>query len=163
LIVAGVARGFVERKLATCNLAVDCFCSMEVGPEGSTERSLAGPLSGRNRALQTYLTSSILGPGETVMASHTIKVTGVSDELLRLLDQRIQDQHATGRAEYIRELIRRDVLPPESRPRARSFQEIVAPVHAATPPGETESESEQFVDDLIAAVRRERRQKQSSR
>lgn len=92
------------------------------------------------------------------MPSHTIKVTGVSDELLQLLDQRIQARHATGRAEYIRELIRRDVLAEDSQPSSRSFREIVAPVHAATPPDETNEESEQFIQDLIAAARRERRE-----
>lgn len=96
------------------------------------------------------------------MASHTIKVTGVSDELLQLLDQRIQAQHATGRAEYIRELIRRDVLTEESLPQGRRFREIVAPVHAATPADETEEESDAFVDDLIGTVRRERRQNRTA-
>jgi hypothetical protein len=95
------------------------------------------------------------------MASHTIKVTGVSDELLQLLDQRIQAQHATGRAEYIRELIRKDVLAIESLPTRRTFRDIVSPVHAAAPPDETEEQSEQFVDDLIARVRRERREKRA--
>jgi metal-responsive CopG/Arc/MetJ family transcriptional regulator len=94
------------------------------------------------------------------MASHTIKVTGVSDELLRLLDQRIQAQHATGRAEYIRELIRKDVLAERRTVRTRSFRDIVAPLEEAIPPGETEEESQQFVDDLIATVRRERREQQ---
>jgi metal-responsive CopG/Arc/MetJ family transcriptional regulator len=92
------------------------------------------------------------------MASHTIKVTGVSDGLLQLLDRRIEAQHATGRAEYIRELIRRDVLAGEGPPADRTFREIVAPVHDATPPHESEEETEQFVDDLIAKVRRERRE-----
>ena len=99
-----------------------------------------------------------------MMASHTIKVTGVSEELLQLLDQRIRMQHAAGRAEYIRELIRRDVLngskghAPAGR---RSFRELLAPVHDATPPEETEEETEQFVDDLIATVRRERRERRA--
>ena len=34
--------------------------------------------------------------------------------------------------------------------------DIVARLQEATPPAETEEESQQFVDDLIAAVRRER-------
>jgi metal-responsive CopG/Arc/MetJ family transcriptional regulator len=93
------------------------------------------------------------------MASHTIKVTGVSDELLRLLDDRIQAQHATGRAEYIRELIRKDVLANGSLPGGRTFRQIVAPLHEATPPEESEAESAQFVDDVIAQARRERREK----
>jgi metal-responsive CopG/Arc/MetJ family transcriptional regulator len=95
------------------------------------------------------------------MTSHTIKVTGVSEELLQLLDQRIRAQHATGRAEYIRELIRRDVLAQESLPQSRPFRTIVAPVQAATPADETEAESDEFIEDLIATVRRERREEQT--
>lgn len=37
-------------------------------------------------------------------------VTGMSPELLALLDARVKEQHAAGQAEYVRELIRRDVL-----------------------------------------------------
>jgi metal-responsive CopG/Arc/MetJ family transcriptional regulator len=96
------------------------------------------------------------------MPTHTIKVTGVNDELLRLLDERVQAQHVTGRSEYIRELIRRDVLAPtegQREARSRGFREILAPVHAAAPANETEEEIEEFVDDLIALARRERRQR----
>ena len=59
-------------------------------------------------------------------ASHVVKVTGMSAELLELLDARVKQQQATGRAEYIRELIRRDALtssatptPPARRHKAR--------------------------------------------
>ena len=96
------------------------------------------------------------------MAAHTIKVTGVSDELLRLLDERVQAQHVTGRSEYIRELIRQDLLPPtngQAPARGGSFREILVSVHAAVPAGETEEEIDEFVDDLIATVRRERRER----
>ena len=47
---------------------------------------------------------------EKPTVSHVVKVTGMSGELLELLDLRVRQQHAAGRAEYIRELIRRDVL-----------------------------------------------------
>ncbi len=49
--------------------------------------------------------------------SQVVKVTGMSEELLRLLDARVKQQQATGRAEYIRELIRRDTLAAGPRPR----------------------------------------------
>lgn len=52
-------------------------------------------------------TESVINKRRT---SQVVKVTGISDELLRLLDARVQQQQATGRAEYIRELIRRDAL-----------------------------------------------------
>src|SRR4051794_12349048 len=93
--------------------------------------------------------------GIAVMASRTIRVTGVSDELLDLLDRRIRAQHGTGRAGYIRELLRRDLLSESVGQSQRTFREIVEPIHSATPAAETEAEAEQFVDDLIATVRRE--------
>lgn len=98
------------------------------------------------------------------MASHTIKVTGVSDELLQLLDERIRAQHATGRSEYIRELIRRDVLASPAVPSAgwpspeMPFRELLAPVQAeAEGVGESEDETEEFLRDQLEAHRRERR------
>jgi hypothetical protein len=98
------------------------------------------------------------------MASYTIKVTGVSEELLQLLDQRIRAQHATGRSEYIRELIRRDVLaapgavPPGWPSAEMPFRELLAPVQEeAAERGETEEETEEFLRQQLEAHRRERR------
>jgi len=53
---------------------------------------------------------------EKSRASHVVKVTGMSEELLELLDARVKQQKATGRAEYIRELIRRDALTSSAMP-----------------------------------------------
>ena len=90
------------------------------------------------------------------MRTHTIKVSGVSEELLHLLDEKVQSQHVTGRAEYIRELIRRDVLGPTAP--KRTLREILAPVHAETRErGYTEEDIEQFVDEAVTAHRREQR------
>lgn len=92
------------------------------------------------------------------MASHTIKVSGMSDALLRLLDERLREQHSTGRSEYIRELIRRDVLGNRgnSLTADRSFREILAPVHEETRrSGETEAEIEAFLREQLEAHRRE--------
>ena len=95
------------------------------------------------------------------MASHTIKVTGVPEELLQLLDQRIRAQHATGRSEYIRELIRRDVLAssplPAGRPSAEMpFRELLAPVQdEAERLGESEDETEEFLRQQLQAHRKE--------
>ena len=98
------------------------------------------------------------------MASNTIKVTGVSHELLHLLDEQIRARHATGRSEYIRELIRRDVLPPTASvapawPSAdMPFRELLAPVQQdAERLGETEAVTEEFVREQLEAHRRERR------
>lgn len=90
------------------------------------------------------------------MATHTIKVTGVGEQLLELLDRRIREQHATGRAEYIRELIRRDVL--GSAPPARSLRDILAPVHQETRErGYTEANVEEFTQEALSAHRQGRR------
>ena len=68
---------------------------------------------------------------EKSRASQVVKVTGMSEELLRLLDARVKQQQATGRAEYIRELIRRDALAPQERKPKR---------HKARRPGGSASE-----------------------
>ena len=60
----------------------------------------------------------------TSAKSHVIKITGFPDELLKLLDARVKERHATGRAEYLRELVRKDLLPEE-----KTFREILAEVH----------------------------------
>lgn len=100
------------------------------------------------------------------MASHTIKVTGVSDELLRLLDERIQAQHSTGRSEYIRELIRRDLLggPVHANlQRPRSFREILAPVYEETQrQGVSNDEIDHDIEEAIRETRAERRKTEAS-
>lgn len=42
--------------------------------------------------------------------SHVIKISGVSDELLTRVDATWKSRHFTDRSEYVRDLIRRDVL-----------------------------------------------------
>jgi metal-responsive CopG/Arc/MetJ family transcriptional regulator len=94
------------------------------------------------------------------MASHTIEVTGISDELLQLLDERVRSQHAPGRADYVRELIRRDVLCAADTPTPQrgSFREILAPVHVETHrQGRTDAEVDQDIDEAIREYRTERR------
>jgi hypothetical protein len=94
------------------------------------------------------------------MSSHTIKVTGVSPELLQLLDERIRAQHAAGRSDYIRELIRKDILGAPasgSAQPARSFREILAPVHEETlRQGYADEEIDQDIDDAVRETRVER-------
>lgn len=48
---------------------------------------------------------------EKPTTSYVVKVTGMSPELIALLDARVKEQHAAGRAEYVRELIRRMCCP----------------------------------------------------
>lgn len=89
------------------------------------------------------------------MASHTIRVSGISDELLQRLDEKVRQQHATSRAAYIRELIRRDLQSPVMP--ARTLREILAPVHAERRErGYSEGDVERFVEEAFLAHRRER-------
>ncbi|HET6385132.1 MAG TPA: ribbon-helix-helix domain-containing protein [Armatimonadota bacterium] len=89
------------------------------------------------------------------MPSHTIKVTGVPEELVRLLDERIKRRHAAGRSEYLRELIRKDVLGEE-----RSLREILAPIHEFTRSlPDTEEELDTFFDEVRDEVSKEKQAK----
>ena len=81
------------------------------------------------------------------MSSRTLKVTGVPQDLVALLDQRVKDRHAVGRSEYIRELIRKDVLEQPS-----VLREVMGQVYDA---GHTIKESEQELETLFNSVRDE--------
>lgn len=80
--------------------------------------------------------------------SHVVKVTGITDELLGMLDDRVKQRHATGRSEYIRELLRRDLLE-ETRP---TLRQILAPVHAE---GRALPDSDAELDALFDSTREE--------
>jgi len=45
----------------------------------------------------------------TTTKTHVMKITGVPEELLQLVDNRVSERHYAGRSEYVRELIRRDM------------------------------------------------------
>jgi len=86
--------------------------------------------------------------------SHVVKVTGITDNLLHLLDERVKQRHSTSRAEYVRELIRRDVLGEG----VGTFREILAPVHAeAREHPKTEEELEAYFDQVREEVYQDRK------
>lgn len=97
------------------------------------------------------------------MASRTIKVTGIPEELLQRLDRHIQTLPVTGRSEYIRELIHRDVLESRATPPGwpspeLPFSELLAPLQEeAVVRGESEDETEEILCRELAAHRHERR------
>lgn len=102
------------------------------------------------------------------MATHVIKASGVSEELLRGLDERVRRRGARGRSDHIRELIRRDLATPSGRDATTSgtsFREILAPVHDATERfGFTDEEIDLDIDDAIREYRgRQRRGRPSDR
>jgi metal-responsive CopG/Arc/MetJ family transcriptional regulator len=79
--------------------------------------------------------------------SHTIKVTGVPEELVRLLDNRIKERHTAGRSEYIRELIRKDVLD-----EPRTLRGILSSIHTGT---RDMKDTEEGLDTFFDEVRTE--------
>ena len=87
------------------------------------------------------------------MPSHTLKITGISDELLALLDERVRSVHAVGRSEYVRELIRLDVLRSAERGAAGadvSFRDLLAPVHTVT---RSHALSDEDIANLVERLR----------
>ena len=87
--------------------------------------------------------------------SHVVKITGITEELLGMLDDRVRERHATGRSEYIRELLRRDLL---SNP-APTLGNILAPVHEqGNAMAESDDELDAVFDHARDAVHAERSQ-----
>ena len=80
--------------------------------------------------------------------SHVVKITGITEELLGMLDERVRQRHAMGRSEYIRELLRRDLLG-ESGPMLR---QILAPVHKI---GDAMAETDDELDVIFDGARAE--------
>lgn len=56
--------------------------------------------------------------------SHTLKITGVSDEMWEGMDAEIKREHATSRAEFVRTLIRERLFRAKSQ---RPFYETASP------------------------------------
>ena len=82
----------------------------------------------------------------------SIQLPEIPEELLQRLDERAS-RAGLDRATYVRQLLERDLQPPDSR---MTFGEILAPVHAASQ-GTTEDALEKLVTEELNAARRERR------
>ena len=82
----------------------------------------------------------------------SIQLPEIPEELLQRLDERAS-RAGVDRATYVRQLIERDILPPDSR---MTFEEILAPVRAASQ-GTSEDDLEKLVTEELSASRRERR------
>lgn len=90
--------------------------------------------------------------------ANVIKISGISDELLSLVDARWKSQHFADRSEYIRDLVRKDLLP-SSASLAEGVKSIFGAVHEELATyGLSESEIEADVDNALEKVRSERRQ-----
>ena len=89
---------------------------------------------------------------------HTIEVTGIPDDLLKLLDERVK-QAGSDRTEYILKLLQRDLLstPLRSHRNARpdadmTFAELLLPVHQQVKESGITGEE---LDDLFEEIREE--------
>lgn len=95
--------------------------------------------------------------------AHTIKISGVSDELLSRVDERWKGKHYADRSEYVRDLIRKDVLG-ESGGEAPSFSQglrsLFGALHdEATKRGISDEEISADVTEALSEVRSERGKK----
>ena len=61
------------------------------------------------------------------MPTHTIKISGLSEETLRRLDRRARAQ-GEGRSDHVRKLIEQDFAHEEARQSGRSFDEALAAI-----------------------------------
>ena len=113
--------------------------------------------------------------------ANVVKVSGITDDLLALMDVRWRERHFSDRSEYVRELIRRDaaagdsvhyVLPQETPPHdippdeksladtiRKHFGHVQDEVERL---GITEEEVARDVSEAISEVRAERRQRREA-
>lgn len=105
-------------------------------------------------------------PNKQQKSDHTIELTGIPDELLELLDQRVS-QAGTDRAKYILTLLRKDLLGTsllshrDTVPHGgMTFEEILAPVHRQVEEsGITEEELEQLFEEAREEVWQKKQKK----
>ena len=82
----------------------------------------------------------------------SIQLPEIPEELLHRLDERAS-RAGMDREAYVRQLIERDLLPPDPR---MTFREILAPVHALAE-GISDEELDNLLTEELDAARRERR------
>ena len=99
--------------------------------------------------------------------ANTIKISGVSDELLSLVEKRWKGQHYADRADYVRDLIRRDLVGGAAPTALPSFSEGVRSLFGALhkeigEKGYSEAEIAKDVEGALREVRAARKPKSSS-
>src|SRR5262245_25690234 len=102
--------------------------------------------------------------GQEAMGTHTSELSGVTADLLELLDARAREAGAS-REEYLLRLLRAHLersdggAGTESPPAARSLEEILAPVRQrVAQSGLTDAEVDELLAETREEARRERRQ-----
>lgn len=93
--------------------------------------------------------------------AHTIKISGVSDELLRRVDERWKGRHYADRSEYVRDLIRKDVFGEQGNA-TPSFSEgtrsLFGALHSrAKQEGWTDEEIAEDIENALTEVRQDRK------
>ena len=93
--------------------------------------------------------------------AHTIKISGVSDELLRRVDERWKGRHYADRSEYVRDLIRKDVLGEQGNATptfSEGIRSLFGALHSrANQEGWTDSEIAEDVENALIEVRQKKR------
>ncbi len=96
----------------------------------------------------------------TTMA-HIIKISGVSDELLRRVDERWKGRHYADRSEYVRDLIRKDVLGEQGNATptfSEGIRSLFGALHSrANQEGWTDAEIAEDVENALIEVRQDRK------
>ena len=94
--------------------------------------------------------------------AHTIKVSGISNELLSRVDERWKGQHYADRSEYVRDLIRKDVIAELSTEKLPSLSEGIRSLFGAlhdeaAKRGYSDEEIAADVEEALSEVRKSRK------
>lgn len=95
--------------------------------------------------------------------ANVVKISGISDEMMALIDAKWKAEHFADRSEYVRELVRRDLATMKAKSLSEGVKEIFGTVHeqlAAYGLGESEIEAD--VDKALAEVRSSRKKTQKA-
>jgi hypothetical protein len=99
--------------------------------------------------------------GGTTMQTHTIKITGLSEETLRRLDLRARSQ-GEDRSDHVRKLIEKDLAQEEVRLTGKSFDEALSAIRQGfAESGLREEEALSLLTEGLNASRKERRARQA--
>lgn len=101
------------------------------------------------------------------MGMHVIEVTGIPDDLMQLLDERVRETGGD-RDAFIRDLLRKELQEGPEADRSEephadmTFEEILSPVHRQVAgSGTTDEELDELFEEALQEVRSERRSAQS--
>lgn len=86
--------------------------------------------------------------------ANVVKISGISDEMIALIDAKWKAEHFADRSEYVRELVRRDLATTKTKSLSEGVKAIFGTVHEQLAAyGLDESEIDSDVDKALAEVR----------